>query len=60
VIPGFSGEFKIKKLNSDSFADAATDFKWIEKNWQKVSFSKETLAAGPYSINFLEGFIINH
>jgi hypothetical protein len=60
MIHGFSGEIKTKVLNSESYADAAADFKWIEKNWQKVLYAKEPWVAGPYSINFLEGFIINH
>lgn len=59
-ISGFSGEIKTKVLNSETFTDAATDFKWIENNWQKGSYANEPLVAGPYSINFIEGFIINH
>ena len=53
LIPDFQGQIKIKVLNSESYSDASTDFKWIEKNWQSVSFTSEPLVSGPYSINFI-------
>ena len=58
-IRGLSDEINTKVLNSLSFADAATDFKWIEEDWQKVSLAGEHLALEPYSINFFEGFLVN-
>ncbi len=60
LIPELSGEIKTKILNTESYVLASTDFRWIEKDWQKVSYAEEPLVAGPYSINFLEGFINNH
>lgn len=59
-IDGLSGEIRIKILNAESFADAASDFKWIEKNWQKVSGDGELMILEPYSLTFIEGFSINH
>ena len=58
-IIGLSGEIKTKVLNSESFADAASDFKWIETNGQKVSLYGEQLVLKPYSLNFIEGFLID-
>jgi D-apionolactonase len=59
MIPGFSDEINTKVLNSESYTDAATDFKWIETNWQKVSLCGEQLVLKPYSVNFIEGFLID-
>jgi hypothetical protein len=57
LIHGISGEIRTKILNSESFADASTDFKWLEKEWQKILSANEPFVAAPYSINFIEGFI---
>ena len=59
LIDGLSGEIRIKRLNAESFAAAAIDFKWIEKNWQNVSRDGEQMILEPYSLTFVEGFF-NH
>ncbi len=52
IFQGFSGEFRIKQLNSDTFADAATDNKWSEKNWHNLSGNGDPLELEPFSVMF--------
>jgi hypothetical protein len=59
LIHGISGKIKTKVLNSESYEDAATDFNWIEKNWQKVVFGG-SLVSKPFSISFIEASQLNH
>jgi hypothetical protein len=57
IFHGFSGEFRIKRLDADNFADAATDSKWSDKNWQNRSGNTDLLELEPFSVSFIEGNI---
>jgi hypothetical protein len=59
LVHGLPDGILIKKLNAESYADAATDFNWLEKNWQKVVFGG-TLASEPFSISFIEASHLDH
>ena len=52
LFQGFSGEFRIKQLNSDTFADAATDNKWSDKNWQNRSGNDRPVGTGTIFCEF--------
>ena len=53
----FPREYRIMQLNSDTFADAVTDNKWSDKNWQNRSGNADLLELEPFSVSFIEGNI---
>jgi D-apionolactonase len=55
-IHGLAGECRIKMLNAGSYAEAAFDLSWIDKNWQNLSGVEEQMVLEPYSLSFIEGF----
>ncbi len=57
---GVSGEIRFKRLNAESFFEAAADPGWIEKDWDSGFNPVEPIGLEPYSLNFIEGYIINH
>ena len=57
IFHGFSGEFRIKRLDADTFADAATDNRWTEKNWLNRTGNEDLLELEPFSVSFIEGNI---
>jgi hypothetical protein len=57
LFQGLSGEFRIKRLDADTFADAATDKNWSDKNWKNKSGNEDLLELEPFSVSFIEGNI---
>jgi hypothetical protein len=57
LFQGLSGEFRIKRLDADTFADAVTDSKWSDKNWQNRSGNTNLFELEPFSVSFIEGNI---
>jgi hypothetical protein len=56
IFTGITGEFRIRRLNAETFAEAASDSDWIENTktaWIKVS---EKILIGPFSLNFIDDF----
>jgi len=54
VILPVKGEFKIKQLNSESFAEASSDMNWIENRSGMNDFNGGRLFLSPYSVSFVE------
>jgi hypothetical protein len=56
LVHGLPGECRIKMLNAESYAEAAFDLSWIEKDWQNLSRAEEHVVLEPYCLTFIEGF----
>lgn len=53
-ITGISGEFKVKQLNTESFADAGIDPDWIEKSHGTRINPDEKITLEPFSLSFID------
>lgn len=53
--PGGEFIFKIKQLNADTYADAATDVHWLENAVQTIVNLNEPLLLNPFSVSFIDG-----
>jgi hypothetical protein len=49
-----SGNFKIRELNAENFAAAASDFNWIERAPYKIVNLDNQIQIEPYSLSFIE------
>ncbi len=58
MVKGFSGNIKIRELNDRTFADAASDPDWIEKNWESRVMEPGERVLDPYSLTFIEGILL--
>jgi hypothetical protein len=58
-IHSYSGSFKIKQLNNETYANAVNDINWIENTSQTLVLQNEYLVLSPFSINFVDG-CLNH
>jgi len=54
VILPVKGEFKIKQLNSESFAEASSDMNWIENRNGMNDYNGGRLFLSPFSVSFIE------
>jgi D-apionolactonase len=54
-----SGLFRIRPLNTDSFGEAASNYRWTGKEGEKTIQSDDTFKLEPYSINFIDGWMRN-
>jgi len=57
-IDGCKGKFSIRSLNTGNFVDAASNYKWTGTESEKVIDSKNIFKSEPYSINFIDGWLI--
>jgi D-apionolactonase len=56
-ISGCKGMLRMRKLNTDNFAEAASNHNWAGDNNEKVSRSGEPLSLEPFSISFVDGWL---
>jgi len=54
VILPVKGEFKIKQLNRESFAEASSDMNWIENRSGMIEYNGGRLFLQPFSVSFIE------
>jgi hypothetical protein len=52
-----SGSLRISSLNTDSFYEAASNYKWTGKDSEMIIKSNDRFKIEPYSINFIEGYL---
>ncbi|MBK7134423.1 MAG: hypothetical protein IPH69_16850 [Bacteroidales bacterium] len=53
VILPVKGEFKIKQLNSESFAEASSDMNWLDNNSGITTNNSGSLFLSPFSVSFI-------
>ena len=56
-LDGCSGSLKIRSLSTDSFAEAASNYRWTGMKGERTIWSDKTFNLEPYSINFVNGII---
>ena len=54
IITGISGEFTIKQLNTESFAEAATDPDWVKNSRRSGVRFDEKIYLEPFSLSFID------
>jgi hypothetical protein len=52
-----TGLVRLRSLNADSYAEAASDNRWTGINNEKILKAQDIFEIGPFSLNFIEGWL---
>ena len=52
--PKLSGDYRMKRLNADTFAEVASDPEWLENTKETAIHLQKEITLEPFSVNFIE------